>query len=158
MDELLIDTTYLLPVFGVSTGLENYEQLFPMLLNKYSVLYNPISTVEAKWIILKLARREARGQRLLTRFREGLKALLSDKRLSQSVLTNHEIEEIADILLVKEEVKDYFDRLIYATAAHHNAILLTEDKKLLRITRQGNLPKPKKALNWSELAKELRHR
>ena len=31
-EELVLDTTYLLPVFGISVGLEGFSELFPRLL------------------------------------------------------------------------------------------------------------------------------
>jgi len=57
MDKLVLDTTYLLPLFGIRIKLKDYNKLFPLLLKKYAALYNPISIIEAKWIILKLCRK-----------------------------------------------------------------------------------------------------
>ena len=151
MDRLILDTTYLLPVFGVDVGLEDFREVFPKLLSRYSVAYNPISIVEAKWIILRLSRRTPSQRELLLKaYRRGLRALLSDERLEQTPLTNHGIEEIADQLLTRAGIKDYFDRMIYAAAAHLHALLLTEDEDL-RACAEKDLPKPKKTLSWKEL-------
>lgn len=150
MDRLLLDTTYLLPVFGVGVGLRRYEELFPRLLERYFVLYNPVSVVEAKWIVLRLCRREPRRRAdLLEAYRRGLRALLGDERLHQTPLTSPEIEEIADRLLA--EVRDYFDRIIYVTAAHGGAALATEDRELSSISRP-EIPSPKGIVAWSDLA------
>jgi hypothetical protein len=152
MDRLLLDTTYLLPIFGVRVGLERFETMFPLLLDKYSVVYNPISIVEAKWIVLRLSRRRSQKRKLiLERFREGLKVLLNDERFSQTIITNSDVEEIADRLLLEAGVRDYFDRLIYSTAAYFSAILLTEDETLKGINLE-DLPCPSKVIKWSELA------
>ena len=48
MDELLLDTTYVLPIFGLNIELRDFEKTFLKLLKSYSVMYNPISLVEAK--------------------------------------------------------------------------------------------------------------
>ena len=151
MDKLLLDTTYLLPIFGVRVGLKGFDTMFPLLLDKYSVVYNPISIVEAKWIVLRLSRRQSQERKLiLERFREGLKVLLNDERLSQTIITNSDMEEIADRLLLEAGIRDYFDRLIYSTAAYFNAILLTEDESLKGINLE-DLPCPSKVMKWGEL-------
>ena len=155
MDKVLLDTTYLLPVFGIRVKLRRFEELFPRFLEEYSVLYNPISIVEAKWVILKLSRRK-REKRLrhLEAYRKGLKALLSDERLQQTSLTNPTVEQIADKLLLNVGVKDYFDRVIYATAAHHNAVLLTEDRELAGI-EHPEIPKPAAVMTWNDVVLRL---
>jgi len=155
MDRLLLDTTYLLPIFGVRVDLKGFETMFPLLLDKYSVVYNPISIVEAKFIVLRLSKRQSKKRKLiLERFREGLKVLLNDERLSQTIITNSDVEEIADKILSEAGIRDYFDRLIYSTAAYFSTILLTEDEALKGINLE-DLPCPSKVIKWSELAKSL---
>jgi len=44
------------------------------------------------------------------------------------------------------KVRDYFDRLIYATAIHYNATLLTEDEKLLNLYKGAY--RPKRIIKW----------
>ena len=135
-EELVLDTTYLLPIFGIDVRLKGFGELFPRLLASYAVLYNPVSLVEAKWIVLKLVKKEPQKRDiLLGRFRRGLEALLRDDRLGQTELTSPEIEEVADLLLTRTGIADYFDRLIYATAASRGSVLLTEDEELARVAR-----------------------
>ena len=45
----------------------------------------------------------------LQSYRTGLKVLVADGRLKETTLTNDIVESVADELLTKEEVKDYFD-------------------------------------------------
>ena len=157
MAELVLDTTYLLPIFGIGVELEGFETLFPQLLGEYEVLYNPLSVVEAKWISLRLGRDDpSMRERLLVAFTKGLKALLSDERLKQTELTNPEIEETADILLLNAGVRDYFDRMIYATAVNRGASLLTEDEELKELARAEDVPRPREVLTWSDLRSKLR--
>ncbi|RLI28015.1 hypothetical protein DRO58_03095 [Candidatus Bathyarchaeota archaeon] len=152
---ILLDTGYLLPLFGVSVDLEMFDELFPRLLEEFEVLYNPVSLVEGKWIALKIAFRQPfLKDRLLKAYRLGLKSLLSDDRLKQTELTSPEIEEVADILLEKG-VRDYFDRVVYATAVVHEATLLTEDRELKRLGEAEEAPKPRGVMNWCEVRRLL---
>ncbi len=156
MDDLLLDTTYLLPIFGLKIDLSNFQTNFSRLLTTYSVLYNPISLVEAKWVLLRLARREPRRRsEFLQRYRMGLKALVSDSRLKQTSLTDDVVETIADKLLLEEKVKDYFDRVIYATAANRGCIFLTEDEEILSLGMRGRLPKPKEIVEWTKIINRI---
>jgi PIN domain nuclease of toxin-antitoxin system len=151
MVELLLDTTYLLPIFGISVGLKNFDKSFGKLLRSYSVHYSPASLVEAKWTVLKLGRKNPeRREALFTAYRTGLKVLASDGRLKETALTNEVVEKVADELLTKEDVKDYFDRLIYGTAADRGCALLTEDEKLSKLKRRET-PRPIQLLTWKHM-------
>ena len=46
------------------------------------------------------------------------------------------VESVADELLTKEEVKDYFDRLIYGTAADRGCALLTEGERFSKLKKR----------------------
>lgn len=154
--ELILDTTYLLPLFGIGVGLARYESLFPRLLEAVRVGYNPVSLVEAKWISLRLARdRPDRRDSLLSAYRRGLAAILSDERISATDLTGPEVEAVADRLLLEFGLSDYFDRVIYATSVVENAILLTEDGELLRLARDRDAPRPREALRWADVPGRL---
>ena len=98
-EPLLLDTTYLLRVFGIDVGLPKFESELPRVLNEYDVRYNPISLPEAKWISLRMSRGDRED--FLRRHRAGLSAILTDKRMTQTQLTNGEIELVADRLLIE---------------------------------------------------------
>lgn len=150
MGELLLDTTYLLPVFGISVGLEDFVPRFGKLLDSFSARYNPASLIEAKWTVMKLGRNEpAKRDALLGAYRTGLKVLASDGRLKATPVTSEAVEVVADDLLLKHGVKDYFDRVIYGTAAERSCVLLTEDEELLKLKRGGR-PSPSEVLEWNQ--------
>jgi len=150
--DLLLDTTYLLPAFGVSMQLERFEERFPKVLKTYSVSYNPISLVEAKWVVLKLARRRGADRvKLLERYRLGLAVLLADERMKQTGLTSEAVERVADGLLIDGLAKDYFDRTIYGTACATNRLLLTEDEELHALKKKDGVPRPTDILAWKNL-------
>ena len=155
MNELLLDTSYLLPVFGIRLELRDFEKAFPNVLRKYSVIYNPASLVEAKWIVQKLRKENHNaGEGLLQAYRSGLRALASEPRLRQSILTDEMVEQIADRLLLKENLRDYFARLVYATATRNDYLLLTEDRELHHVAKRSHA-RPKKIMNWNELLSTL---
>ena len=151
MAELLLDTTYLLPVFGISVGLKGFEFKFDRVLGRFSVLYNPVSLIEAKWAVLKGIRddRSKKGA-LLDSYRTGLKILESDGRLEPTPLTGDVVERTADELQ-EAGLKDYFDRMIYATASERGCVLLTEDREMLRLRTDAE-QKPSEVIDWNRLA------
>lgn len=154
---LLLDTTYILPVLGVGVRLPRYEELFPRLLEAYEAYYTPLSLVEAKWIILRLARRSpGLREELLREYRAGVETLRADERLHETIVTNGAIEEAADRLLALG-VRDYFDRMIYATALYYSAVLLTEDRELHRLgaSTDPEPPRPPAVVSWEELLRGL---
>ena len=152
MAKLLLDTTYLLPVFGINIRLKKFSEKFPVFMKKHSLLYNPISLIEAKWIIIRLSKKMPEKREVfLRRFRKGLKILLNSTMFSQTALTNAEIEEIGDELLIKFKVSGYFDRIIYATAVYYDVVLLTEDERLHIVANMKDAPKLKEVLRWKDL-------
>jgi hypothetical protein len=157
VDELFLDTSYLLPIFGVQLEYRNFESVFSKLHERYSLKYNPVSLIEAKWIILKHSKKVL-DQRdvLLQAYRKGLLSLEKDPRLQGSVLTSEAIEELSDNLLTEQGVTDYFDRQIYSTASILHSILLTEDEPLHELFNKSGtkLPKPRKIMKWQNLLTE----
>ena len=53
--------------------------------------------------------------------------------LRATPLTNSEIEEIADRLLIDKGLEDYFDRTIYATSVVFQLALVTEDSQVVTL-------------------------
>ncbi len=159
MDRLFLDTTYLLPLLGIDVGLREYSRYFPKLHLFYEIYYSPVSLMEAKWIIIKSIRQLKKQQdklRLLEEYRVGLDLIMKSSHYKETVFTNGLIEMIADKLWMKR-IKDYFDRMIYATAAYYRAILLTEDRELRDVYEEDELTiKPKEVISWSELITRIK--
>lgn len=125
----LLDTTYLLPFFGMEIRVEGVKHhLSQLLTSGRKLLFHPLSLVEAKWVVLAIERKGKQGLR--ASFLEGLDALLADKRFAPSPLTSKAVEANADRLL-DEGLQDYFDRMLASTAHSLQTILLTEDEELL---------------------------
>jgi hypothetical protein len=156
MDELVLDTSYLLPIFGIKLEFRDFERAFPILLRRYSVVYNPASLVEAKWITLRLARSNASSRdAILQAYRLGLMGLEAEPGLRPSSLTDERVEDIADGLLLNERLGDYFDRIIYSTAVSRGCALLTEDRELQEIWTRSGEKRLKKIVTWSDVLQSL---
>lgn len=176
---ILLDTTFLLPFFGIDVGLDQFETKFTKIVDKFEVLYNSASLIEAKWIVLgaiKKEKQKEKKQKFLDAYVEGLGAIVNPlRRLSPLPdLTSSRIEIVADYILFKYDVNDYFDRLVYASAAVNKAIVLTQDRKLIDIGKQTtksstnvleggmDLDKtnekitPLDVISWAELLKRFR--
>ena len=151
MNKILLDTSYLLPLFGIDVEIDGLKENFPKVLKKFEVYYSPISLIETKFIILRLLKD---GINLLEDYRVGLDSILAEDLFKPTPLTNSEIEEVADRLLVDKGLKDYFDRMIYATAVVFKLALVTEDRKLTEIASNYSL-KPPKVYSWKTLQLKL---
>jgi PIN domain nuclease of toxin-antitoxin system len=155
VDSLLLDTTYLLPLFGLESGLKNFNYTFRRLLVDYEVRYNPISLLEAKWLVLRVARNKTgQLQTFLNYYRDGLGAIAREDSIRQTPLTDEHVEELSDILLTKADLRDYFDRQIYSTAACSNYLLLTEDDRLHKLFRSRSFQNPKAVIKWKDVIQE----
>ncbi len=158
-DKLLLDITYLLPLLGIDVGLADYSRYFPVLHHYFEIYYSPVSLIEAKWIILKSIKR-LRNQRdkirLLREYRIGLELIQKTPYYKETVISNSIIEETADRLWMMG-VKDYFDRMIYATAAYYKAILVTEDHDLIDFYNEDEYTdKPVEVIDWNELVARIK--
>jgi hypothetical protein len=162
---LLLDTTYLLPIFGFQIDIEDFELTFSKVLREFLVKYNPIALIEIKWLVLRMIKKNrSKMDSLLSAYRSGLTALGDDKRLSQTPITDSTVEQIADELLERRHVKDYFDRVTYATATRLDSWLLTEDEMLRRIAKapsdkvnadSNHNDRPSLVITWKELERKL---
>ncbi len=60
MDNLLLDSSYLFPIFGVGLEYRDSESIFFKLPDEYSVKYSPVSLIEAKWYVLKQSKKKGK--------------------------------------------------------------------------------------------------
>jgi len=104
-------------------------------------------------MVLRLGRTNSKKRdALLAAYRTGLIVLASAAGLGRLPLSSDTVEEVADGLLVREGVRDYFDRVIYGTAADRGSVLLTEDEELLKLKgKEEGLPTPSEVLTWKRI-------
>jgi len=151
-DSLLLDTTYLLPLFGLESRLPNFDDSFRQLLSDYEVKYNPVSLLEAKWLVLRLARRKkAQLETFLNYYREGIRVITKGEPIVQTAFTEEKVEGLSDKLLIEADLRDYFDRQIYSTAACQKYLLLTEDGSLHQLYQSHTFERPKAVIRWKNI-------
>ena len=69
MSSILLDTTYILPLFGIGVKIADLREKILILAKRYQLMINSLSILEAKWKVLKLAKK---NPNLLDSFSEGL--------------------------------------------------------------------------------------
>ncbi len=129
--KILLDTTYLLPIFGVSVDIKNFSSDFNKVIDESSVQASSLSLLEIKFKILKLSRTIPK---LKERYLEGIKSIHLAKEIDIINFYLPEIEE-ASIDLYKHH-KDVFDCVILATALKYSDILVTEDVVIHSLAKQ----------------------
>jgi len=154
IERVLIDTTFLLPLFGIETEKFTKKDFEQLLGFETEFFYNPISLVEIKWVILKITSRDKRKNKYFREiYNETLDYLMSSDELKPTVLLNKEISELEDKLF-DYGINDYFDRVIVATARVTTKILLTEDMKLVRQIRGIREFRNFRTLNWKQFKQQ----
>jgi len=121
---VLLDTTYILPLFGVGVKIPDLREKIISMAKRYHLLINSLSILEAKWKVLKLAKKKPD---LIDSFSEGL--LFLEHRKIFKIIPFYEY----DVDLIATELhhfhNDYFDCSILASAFVHADIFATEEKK-----------------------------
>ncbi|HID91052.1 TPA: PIN domain-containing protein [Candidatus Bathyarchaeota archaeon] len=141
-----LDTTYLLPLFGVDIALPNFREEFRRLLRApISIDVSSVSVLEVKG---KVVREIKRGRALLaSRFKPGLRSLLLSGRF-RVIEYGVEIDDIVDEL-IRAGLDDLFDCVIAATALHGSDLLVTEDEDIAAAIRRTSY-RPFPTMRWGE--------
>jgi len=127
LKKILLDTTYILPIFGIGIKIPNLKEKLLELEKNSQLLINSLSILEAKWKILKLAKKTPD---IIDSFQEGL--LFIEKRKIFHIVNFHEysIDVIATEL--NRFHKDYIDCSILASAYIYADIFITEEKENMK--------------------------
>jgi predicted nucleic acid-binding protein len=140
MLRVLLDTSFLLPSFGVDVGEEVYEclEFISARRDRVRVCYSPYSLLEAVLVLL----REVRQGRL--RLGDAVEII---KEGAANVIYGLEASEIAPeafslaIELYDMGLRDIFDALLYSTAATSGMTFLTLDRGLAEFVEKRGLPR-----------------
>lgn len=148
---LIIDTTYILPLFGVKIiELDNFKkiskELFSNGLKGYNIYLPSICLMEA---LFKLTGeyRKSNDVAILNRYSIALPSIKSSNSIHIfNPLINHEVGKIA-IKIRHAGHTDLMDCLIAASAVALRGIFLTEDNELSKILKL--IPETKEIVIWS---------
>ncbi len=152
MLRVLLDTSFLLPAFGVDAGEEvlNCLELMAARRERIRAYYSPFSLLEAVMVLLREARRgRLRLEEAAGMAREGATKVVYGLETAD---TPPEAYSLA-VRLYSLGHRDLFDNLLYATAATNGLSLLTLDGELLGFLREAGLPQV--AIKPSELEEKL---
>ncbi|MEX2684125.1 MAG: hypothetical protein Q6373_021325 [Candidatus Sigynarchaeota archaeon] len=126
-----LDTTYLLPLFGLSNDMPGFDDQFLAVLTKGSTLflYSPMSIIEIKWQVIKLEKTSPVVDKYEKLFSRGLISLKNDSRFQVVDFIDASINDVS-VELRKLGHHDYFDTIIASSALCHAKVLVTEDDPL----------------------------
>jgi len=148
---LLLDTTYLLPVFGIDIGVDtssSIQETLSRLVTKGTVLFiSDLSPFEAFIKSYRIAEKlkDERGKQ------EAKLGLLFVVRGDWATKIDHEDDEIIEeAFKIRLKHNDPFDCFIFATAQVRKIPLVTEDRVAPQFLEDGSV------MNWAALKKTLR--
>jgi len=124
--KILIDTSFLLPAFGIDVEEEVYKAI--RHFRRFDVYYTELELLEAFWKILRIFDRTKLDRILL-----GLESIKRTYKIleipSKAYLEAVEIHDRGH--------KDYIDALLYATAKYSNIPLLTIDFTFIELLKKN---------------------
>ncbi|HLC11545.1 MAG TPA: PIN domain-containing protein [Candidatus Bathyarchaeia archaeon] len=148
---LLLDTTYMLPVFGIDIGVDtssSIQETLSRLVTKGTVLFiSDLSPFEAFIKSYRIAEKlkDERGKQ------EAKLGLLFVVRGDWATKIDHEDDEIIEeAFKIRLKHNDPFDCFIFATAQVRKIPLVTEDRVAPQFLEDGSV------MNWAALKKTLR--
>lgn len=144
---VMLDTSYILPFFGIGIRIDGFEKQMSVLLSsRYEIRISFASILEAKGKSLREAARRRMPQ-LLERFLIGYEALIEEGRII--------VEEI-DLRKYNQEINeaylkgldDLFDCIVLATALKTSNILVTEDEEIKKVA--SKLSSKLRVMDWRQ--------
>ncbi len=149
--KILLDTTYFLPIIGVS--IENLpDDIIIRILSKgYEVYMSEITLFE---LSAKAAKYVIANKLPITRVMKGFKVLMFDNRIHRVPLSHLKIISLA--LELRRLLPDYIDALIVSSALLFTNLLLTEDNDILTLNTHFEFKRIVDRLNKGFMIKSYR--
>ncbi len=156
-NKIFLDTIYLLPLFEIETDVFTKKDLELILESNIELYFNPISLIEIKWVIIRINKKNKKKlEHAREIYKESVDYLLYSDEIQPTILLDGKISYLEDILH-DAGIKDYFDRIIAASAKIFTGKLLTEDEDLTKIIRNVNEFSDLEVLSWQELTRNIKH-
>lgn len=157
MIKVHLDTTFLMPLFGLEPSVSNLKREFLEVLeaNDFTFSFSVVSIIEIKWLVIKLIRLGTDVEKLEKNFSQALISLKEDERYESIDLIDSKINDLS-FEFRKLGHEDYFDTIIASSALWESEIFITEDNPLKEVIKQyfeknTNPPvKLIKLLSWQE--------
>ncbi len=150
-----VDTTYLMPLFGLKTSVQDLNEQFLEILGKdrFTFLYSSVSMIEIKWQVIHLGKKNYDLDLLEKQFSLALSSLKNDSRYECIDFLNADINDLS-YELRKMGHNDYFDTIIASSALWEAELFITEDDPLKKVSQDymGRKQSPDinkiEILNW----------
>jgi len=97
MTKVFLDTTYLLPMTGIETSLDQFNDQFEKTMEDQSILYlySSASIIELKWIINKIGKSNNNRQKLEEQFEGVLRMLNASPKFEKINFVNDIINHLS---------------------------------------------------------------
>ncbi len=135
-EKVVVDTTYLLPFFGVKVKNINSDILYELHEMDIVLLYPKLLITELAAKIAKEAIKKGLAKPPKAVF-EAIDALLLETDIRLVEPERKHLETAIKLRIIGH--KDMFDNLLYATALHENAYLLTIDSAFIDFLEKHEL-------------------
>lgn len=161
MIEYFLDTSFLIPFFGMSINIKNIEKDFENILNRNEPIfgYSDISLVEIRFLIENKIRKGSPVE-LRDEYAVGLDILEYSDQFQNVGISDVDVSNLEIKFLTKYNYKDYFDCLIMASSYFTSKYLVTMDgsikstmKEFIRDTRTKVGSQFIKVISWNEMVK-----
>ena len=135
LNEIIVDTTYLLPILGISVeGLD--ERDYDYIIENFHMIYPIPLLAELSAVVIKQARKEG-FKEIPKQAIEGLNSIIYSEKVELESLRGEDLKII--YTLSNLGWRDIFDSILYATAIRLNMKILTMDKEFKKFLKQNNL-------------------
>ncbi len=133
MKRILLDTSFILPILGISVSKEVDES--SLKISKYELYISRFSILESLRIIIRLLRRGVEIP--ISEIEYRLKALVESNRFKITVENSKILSDALKIYLLGHN--DLIDCLLYSTAINLNLQFLTIDEEFRRFIKRVGL-------------------
>ena len=155
---VVLDTTFLLPAFNIQTRKfkkHDFEALIKMNVER---IINQALIIEAKWVLLSLIKKGIieDSEEALSDFNLGLRFLRYSGKYKFIDVLDEKVDLNEIEVFKSTKIRDYFDRVLIATAQAYGDILLTEDNEIISVRdRKSKTFNGVKILTWNEFLSEI---
>ena len=132
---VVLDTTYILPAFNIVTKKFGKKDFKFLLESNVERIVHQALIIESKWVLLGLLRKGKIGdrERAFNDFNEGLRFVKHSGKFRFVDLLDEQVDMNETEIYTNLRIRDYFDRIIIATAQAYGDLLLTEDDDILNL-------------------------
>ncbi|HDJ89849.1 MAG TPA: PIN domain-containing protein [Thermoprotei archaeon] len=129
--KLLLDTTYFLPVIGISVKNIQEDTVIELIKRKYQILMSEITFFE---LSAKGGKYVITGNLTPERISRGIRALLYDDRIEK--ISIYDTSILLTAFELRKLLNDFIDCLILSSAINWAEVLITEDRDIIEISNK----------------------